>query len=144
MSISLVNGNIYNHALPKEQYKWGCGWFGLGCTSANAIIPEPPTTYIAESYKNAYQTAFVAEEHEALNKYPSFSPESLGPGFINGTFGYQEFYRNIGIDYLSADTQYYQGQPYLFISAGSGGGDGFMYLDWIIVTFGVPYEKTVP
>jgi len=35
----------------------------------------------------------------------------------------------------------YVGNPYLFISAGSGGGSGYMYLDldWVIVTYGVPY-----
>jgi len=33
--------------------------------------------------------------------------------------------------------------PYLFISAGSGGGSGFMYLDWVIVTYGVPYVVSV-
>jgi hypothetical protein len=33
----------------------------------------------------------------------------------------------------------YFGIPYSFVSAGSGGGPGFMYLNWIIVTYGVPY-----
>ena len=33
----------------------------------------------------------------------------------------------------------YGGTPYLFVSAGSGGGSGFMYLNWIIVTYGIPY-----
>jgi len=37
----------------------------------------------------------------------------------------------------------YAGNPYLFISAGSGGGSGFMYLNWIIVTCGVPYIISV-
>jgi len=37
----------------------------------------------------------------------------------------------------------YVGTPYLFISAGSGGGSGFMYLDWVIVTYGVPYVVNV-
>jgi hypothetical protein len=32
-----------------------------------------------------------------------------------------------------------ENQPYLFVSAGSGAGAGFIYLDWIIVTYGVPY-----
>jgi len=31
----------------------------------------------------------------------------------------------------------------LFVSSGSGGGPGFMYLDWIIVTYGVPYVVSV-
>ena len=38
---------------------------------------------------------------------------------------------------------YASGNPYLFISAGSGGGSGFMYLDWVIVTYGVPYVAIV-
>jgi len=37
----------------------------------------------------------------------------------------------------------YNGNSYLFISAGSGGGSGFMYLDWVIVTYGVPYVVSV-
>lgn len=37
----------------------------------------------------------------------------------------------------------YSETPYLFISAGSGGGSGFMYLDWVIVTYGVPYVVSV-
>jgi len=35
------------------------------------------------------------------------------------------------------------GTPYLFVSAGSGGGSGYMYLDWVIVTYGVPYVASV-
>ena len=38
---------------------------------------------------------------------------------------------------------YIQGFLNLFVSAGSGGGSGFMYLDWIIVTYGVPYVASV-
>ena len=52
----LVNGNIYNQALPKDQFN-----------GINAIIPEPPSTYIAESYKNAYETAFKAEQSRAMH-----------------------------------------------------------------------------
>ena len=33
----------------------------------------------------------------------------------------------------------YSETPYLFVPAGSGGGSGYMYLDWVIVTYGVPY-----
>jgi len=33
--------------------------------------------------------------------------------------------------------------PYLFISAGSGWEPGFMYLDWVIVTYGVPYVESI-
>jgi hypothetical protein len=39
---------------------------------------------------------------------------------------------------------YYRGQPYIFISAGSGGSVGYMYLNWVIGTFGIPYEITIP
>jgi len=35
------------------------------------------------------------------------------------------------------------GTPYLFVSAGSGVKLGFMYLDWVIVTYGVPYVVSV-
>ena len=91
------NGDIYNHALPKGQFN-----------GINAIIPEPPT-YIAKSYENAYESAFVAEGHKALNKYNEFPPASLGLGFINETFGYQELYGNVGVSYLSEDEEYYLG-----------------------------------
>ena len=47
------------------------------------------------------------------------------------------------IHYLQDDASVYVGTPYLFVSAGSGGGSGFMYLDWIIVTYGVPYVVSV-
>jgi len=44
---------------------------------------------------------------------------------------------------LQDNLNIYYGQPYLFVSAGSGGGSGFMYLDWIIVTYGVPYVMSI-
>ena len=44
---------------------------------------------------------------------------------------------------LQDDASVYVGTPYLFVSTGSGGGSGFMYLDWIIVTYGVPYVVSV-
>ena len=47
------------------------------------------------------------------------------------------------IHYLQDEASVYVGTPCLFISAGSGGGSGFMYLDWIIVTYGVPYVINV-
>ena len=63
---------------------------------------------------------------------------------INGTFGYNERYNNeYTISYLIENESNYQGNPYLFISAGSGVGSGYMYLDWVISTFGVPYVVTV-
>jgi hypothetical protein len=46
---------------------------------------------------------------------------------------------NIIIGELKDDLKVYSGIPYLFVSAGSGGGSGFMYINWIIVTYGVPY-----
>ena len=149
----LVNGNIYNNQLPQSYYRWNCGFFG--CSGAYAILPEPPAgvysqssplPFIVQSYQNAYETAFVAEGHYALNNYPQgvLSYTSLAPQFVDGTFGYTESYGSVGINYLSANAQYYQGQPYLFISTGSGGGSGYMYLDWVIATFGVPYEINVP
>ena len=46
---------------------------------------------------------------------------------------------NIIVDELKDNLKAYLGTPYLFVSAGSGGGAGFMYLDWVIVTYGVPY-----
>ena len=49
------------------------------------------------------------------------------------------FHNLLIIHHLQDDENMYDGNPYLFISAGSGGGSGFMYLDWIIVTYGVPY-----
>ena len=41
------------------------------------------------------------------------------------------------------DANVYEGTPYLFVSAGSGGGSGYMYLDWVIVTYGVPYVVSI-
>ena len=127
-----------------SNYQYVCGK-GKYC-NANAITPEPPYLYITQSYKNAYETAFEAERNVSLNSpnIRSILANSLPSGFIDGTFGYQEVYGNSQVKYLSENGQYYQGQPYLFISAGSGGGNGFMYLNWIIATFGIPYEKTVP
>jgi len=49
----------------------------------------------------------------------------------------------ITVNYLQDDANYYDGTPYLFVSAGSGGGAGFMYLDWVIVTYEVPYVVSV-
>jgi len=74
-----------------------------------------------------------------------FTYGDVNSNFIPGTFGYEETYNSLSqsqpfyINYLQDDENVYAGNPYLFISAGSGGGPGFMYLDWIIVTYGVPY-----
>jgi len=150
----LMNGNIYNYSLASEQYTWNCGL--LGCDSAYAIPPAPPAStntitgepIFTQSYINAYNTAFNQPyNHQlALYKYYPFSPHSpyINSNFVNGTFGFQEEYivnpqSILTINPLKNILSAYNGMPYLFVSAGSGGGSGFMYLDWIMVTYGVPY-----
>jgi len=147
----LMNGNIFNYSLASESYSWNGG-------SAIAIPPNPPaSTYtitgepiFAQSYINAYNTAFNQPSsinyQRALYKYSYFYPTSqyIDNNFIPGTFGYDEKYNSFYINYLQDDASVYNdGIPYLFISAGSGGGSGFMYLNWIIVTYGVPYVVSV-
>jgi len=129
---------------------------------AYAIPPNPPASTIngepifVQSYINAYNTAFnqLANLQDALNKYQPFTwgdVNNNNNNFISGTFGYQEQYNDqsnpsnsITIDYLQDIASVYNdGNPYLFVSAGSGGGSGYMYLDWIIVTYGVPYVVSV-
>jgi hypothetical protein len=148
----LMNGNIYNYSLASEGYQWNGG-------SAYAIPPNPPANTIngepifVQSYINAYNTAFNQRNQNyqaALYQYFTFTYRDVNSNFIPGTFGYNEQYNDqsnpsnsITIDYLQDDANYYDGIPYLFISAGSGGGSGFMYLDWIIVTYGVPYVASV-
>jgi len=152
----LMNGNIFNYSLALEQYKWNGG-------SAYAIPPNPPAStntitgepIFVQSYINAYNTAFNQPNRnyqEALKFYQQFSYENINNNnFIPGTFGYDEEYNgqgsNLGngitINYLQDNAQVYSGVPCLFISAGSGGGSGFMYLNWIIVTYGVPYVVNV-
>jgi len=85
-----------------------------------------------------------------LNKYSYFTYGDVNGNFVSGTFGYKEEYNsisnsqsNIIIGPLQDYANYYDGNPYLFISAGSGGGSGYMYLNWIIVTYGVPYVVSV-
>ena len=65
-------------------------------------------------------------------------------------FGYNEQSNNsqsnqlFTINILQDNTSVYYETPYLFVSAGSGGvASGFMYLNWIIVTYGVPYVVSV-
>jgi hypothetical protein len=155
----LMNGNIFNYSLASEQCSWSCGW---GCShKAYAIPPAPPgnisTTgepIFVQSYINAYNTAFNQSVNfqYALNRY--YRPilvDNINSNFINGTFGYLERYSssrgnsqsNIIIKELKDELSEYYGQPYLFISMGSGGGSGFMYLNWIIATYGVPYVVSV-
>jgi len=113
---------------------------------ANIRTGEP---IFVQSYINAYNTAFnqSANPQRALYHYVRFSSSDVNVNFVPGTFGYNEEYNKIGerffINSLTDSISNYIGNPYLFISAGSGGGSGFMYLDWIIVTYGVPYVVSV-
>jgi len=146
----LMNGNIFNYSLASEQYSWNGG-------SIYAIPPNPPASTITgepifvQSYINAYNTAFnqPVNRQYALNKYyQQFGPNKIDSNFIKGTFGYYERYISnlqspLVIKQLIDDLSMYFGTPYLFISAGSGGGSGFMYLNWVIVTYGVPYVISV-
>ena len=154
-----MNGNIFNYSLASEQYMLGknCWWFGLDCSPyyAYAILPNPPAStntitgepIFVQSYINAYNTAFnqPVNSQLALYRYYKFYPTSqyINNNFVPGTFGYFEEYNTFYINYLQDDLSVYSGTPYLFVSAGSGGGSGFMYLDWIIVTYGVPYIISV-
>jgi len=140
----LMNGNIFNYTLALEPYSFN-GY------KAFAIPPMPPgyASLFVQSYMNAYNTAFNQSNRnyqKALNNYLPFTSDSINNNFIPGTFGYDEGYSsinnsqsNITIHQLQNELNVYYGQPYLFMSTGSGGGSGFMYLEWIIVTYGVPY-----
>jgi len=151
----LMNGNIFNYSLASEPYSWSC-LDGLSTCSALAIPPNPPAStstitgepIFAQSYINAYNTAFNQSNRnyqKALYNYYDFTPNDTNSNFIPGTFGFKEEYNMLSqsppfiIHPLQDDANVYVGTPYLFVSAGSGGGSGFMYLDWIIVTYGVPY-----
>jgi len=160
----LMNGNIFNYSLASVPYSWkGCGSFGCSTYSAYAIPPAPPGNIstitgepiFVQSYINAYNTAFNQPPpnnnyQKALYLYSGFTYGDVNNNFINGTFGYEETYNSPSqsqpfyINYLQDDASVYDGNPYLFISAGSGGGSGFMYLNWIIVTYGVPYVASIP
>jgi len=146
----LMNGNIFNYSLALKQYSWNGG-------SAYAIPPMPPGLFFCsvanickllfvQSYINAYNTAFnqPANRQMALYLYSGFNSSDVDVNFVPGTFGYEETYNtSFYINYLQDEASVYSGTPYLFVSAGSGGGSGFMYLDWIIVTYGVPYVVSV-
>ena len=153
-----MNGNIFNHPPTSKQYN-------RNEYSAYATPPNPPTStntttgkpLPAQSYVNAYNTAFNQTKpgfsgnyQVALYNYVPFTYGDVNNNFVPGTFGYREEYENLAnsrpyfvINYLQDNLNVYYGQPYLFISAGSGGGSGFMYLDWIIVTYGVPYVTSL-
>jgi len=144
----LMNGNIYNYSLALEQFNWNGG-------SAYAIPPNSPASTITgepiftQSYINAYNTAFNqhVNSQRALYNYRPFTWSGVNSNFVSGTFGSEEYYNSLSkpltISYLQDETDVYTGTPYLFVSAGSGGGSGFMYLNWVIVTYGVPYVISV-
>jgi hypothetical protein len=154
----LMNGNIFNYSLALVPYS--LSWCPNG--ECYAIPPNPPASTIngepifVQSYINAYNTAFnqttpgFSENYQkALYLYSGFTYYDVNNNFVNGTFGYQEEYNNgnngeaFRVGYLINSINNYFGAPYLFVSAGSGGGSGFMYLDWIIVTYGVPYVLSI-
>jgi len=158
----LMNGNIFNYSLASEPYMLGenCWWFGWDCSPyyAYAIPPNPPAStntitgepIFVQSYINAYNTAFnqPTNHQVALYAYAEFYSNNVNNDFISGTFGYDEKYSNSNgklfkVNRLVDSISNYIWIPYLFISTGSGGGSGFMYLDWIIVTYGVPYIISV-
>jgi len=156
-----MNGNIYGYSLALVPYS--LSWCPNG--ECYAIPPAPPANIstitgepiFVQSYINAYNTAFnqstpgfSGNYQKALNNYQPFTWSNVNSNFVPGTFGYQEEYNDqsnpsnsITIDYLQDNATVYNGNPYLFISTGSGGGSGFMYLDWVIVTYGVPYVVSV-
>jgi hypothetical protein len=149
----LMNGNIFNYSPASEQYSWSCGW---GCShTAYAIPPAPPGNIstitgepiFVQSYINAYNTAFNQPRNfqRVLYKYQQFTPNDTDGNFVPGTFGYKEYLSqySITVGPLQDDASMYSGTPYLFISTGSGGGSGFMYLNWIIATYGVPFIISV-
>jgi len=153
-----MNGNIFNYSLASERYSWkcNCGLFGCSTCRAYTIPPNPPASTITgepifvKSYINAYNTAFNQPHNRqnALYRYNRFTYSDVNNNFVPGTFGYFEEYNKIGenrfiIRYLVDSINNYIGTPYLFISAGSGGGPGFMYLNWIIVTYGVPFVLSI-
>lgn len=157
-----MNGNIFNYSLASVPYSFG--WCTTSECKAYAIPAMPPANTIngepifTQSYINAYNTAFNQETpgfsgnyQAALYEYTKFTYSEVNNDFIPGTFGYGEEYNSPSqsqpfyINYLQDDVNAYaSGNPYLFISAGSGGGSGYMYLDWVIVTYGVPYVVSVP
>ena len=131
----LMNGNIFNYSLASEQYDWNGG-------SANATPPNPPAStntitgepIFTQSYINAYNTAFNQPNvnyQKALYHYARFSSSDVNANFVPGTFGYDEEYNKIGerffVKHLTDSISNYMGIPYLFVSAGSEGGqDSFI------------------
>jgi len=154
-----MNGNIFNYSLASVPYSFG--WCTTSECKAYAIPPAPPANIstmtgepiFVQSYINAYNTAFNQQNknyQRALYNYFGFTSSDVDANFVPGTFGFKEKYNDqsnpsnsIIIHPLQDDASVYDGNPYLFISAGSGGGSGYMYLDWVIVTYGVPNVVSV-
>jgi len=142
----LMNGNIFNYPLVTEKYSWNG-------RSVYATPPKPPASLFAQSCINTYNTAFnqPPNPQETLNEHSNFTPNETSSNFdpellvIMKNILPVQVIRNLTliIHYLQDDASVYVGTPYLFVSAGSGGGSGFMYLDWVIVTYGVPYVMSV-
>ena len=154
----LMNGNIFNYSLASatEHYIWECA--PQTTCNESVIPPNPPANTIngepifAQSYINAYNTAFnqPVNYQVALYGYSQFTPGDVNNNtFVPGTFGYQEQYNDDqGVTFTIGSLEdsegvYDDGTPYSFVSAGSYGGSGYMYLDWVIVTYGVPYVASV-
>jgi hypothetical protein len=154
----LMNGNIFGSSLALGPYS--LSWCPNG--ECYAIPPNPPASTIngepifVKSYINAYETAFnqstpgfSGNYQKALYNYVPFTYGDVNNNFVPGTFGFKEEYYSLSqsqpfiVHHLQDDASLYAGTSYLFVSAGSGGGSGFMYLDWIIVTYGVPYVVNV-
>jgi len=125
--------------------------------SAYAIPPNPPAStstitgkpLLTQSYINAYNTAFnqPVNYQVALYNYVEFTYGDVNSNFIPVLLVMMKKYSSNGelfkVNRLVDSLSNYIGIPYLFISTGSGGGSGFMYLNWIIVTYGVPYIISV-
>ncbi len=82
-----------------------------------------------------------------MYSYLPFTHSEVDSNFVPGTFELKEYYvsllQSLTINHLQDDVSVYVGNPYLFVSTGSGNGPGFMYLNWIIVTYGVPYVISI-
>ncbi|BBL45219.1 hypothetical protein MJ1_0040 [Nanobdella aerobiophila] len=145
----LMNGNIYNYPLPK-----------INQNTPELIQPESPGENagvgpaLAISYYNSYQTAFEAEDDMQLSEFINYNGgkgisgilcNSLPNGFISGTFGYMEYCQGVYNRYIdNLVINNFGNQPFIYFSAGDGGGTSYIYLDWLISSFGVPYVVYTP
>jgi len=164
----LMNGNIFNYSLASESYSWNGGSaYAIPPMPPGHIfcsVENICKLLFVQSYINAYNTAFNQETPSfnenyqvALYNYHDFNYSDVNSNFVPGTFGSREDVLGeeatvggitqsniiVPIHHLQDDLSAYDGTPCLFVSAGSGTGYGFMYLDWIIVTYGVPYVVSV-